>query len=270
MRAAVNEVGYTREYQKKWGRENTICGDELQVAIHIGRQSDGIGQGVSRDGWGDQGIFRGMAVNCPEYDNMPFDHWLAKRLGMTLFKSGLGGIDIKTLVAMNNNCVSHVTVAIPMLPSCDNTGEILDIVKKITGCTDVILNGTGNYVSHSSIADCGITGRKLAVDFYGGNCRIGGGSPWTKDGTKADLTLNIHARKLALDFMRQHHLECVYTSLSCSIGSPEIEISYHDTCGNELLNEKATAKPSELIRKYGLDKPVFARLCREGLFSQLD
>lgn len=70
--------------------------------------------------------------------------------------------------------------------------------------------------------------------------------------------------------MRQHHLECVYTSLSCSIGSPEIEISYHDTCGNELLNEKATAKPSELIRKYGLDKPVFARMCREGLFSQLD
>lgn len=126
---------------------------------------------------------------------------------MTLFKSGLGGLDIKTLVAMNNNCVSHVTVAIPMLPSCDNTGEILDIVKKITGCTDVILNGTGNYVSHSSIADCGITGRKLAVDFYGGNCRIGGGSPWIKGGTEADLTLNIHARKLALDFMRQHHLE---------------------------------------------------------------
>ena len=177
MRAAVNEVGYTREYQKKWGRENTICGDELQVAIHIGRQSDGIGQGVGRDGWGDQGIFHGIAVNCPEYDNMPFDHWLAKRLGMTLFKSGLGGIDIKILVAMNNNCVSHVTVGIPMLPSCDNTGEILDIVKKITGCTDVILNGTGNYVSHSSIADRGITGRKLAVDFYGGNCRIGGARP---------------------------------------------------------------------------------------------
>ena len=76
MRAAVNEVGYTREYQKKWGRENTICGDELQVAIHIGRQSDGIGQGVGRDGWGDQGIFHGIAVNCPAGDDaVQFRAW---------------------------------------------------------------------------------------------------------------------------------------------------------------------------------------------------
>ena len=62
VRAAVNEVGYTREYQEKWGAENAICGDDLQVAIHIGRQSTGIGQGVGKGGWGDQGIFHGMAA----------------------------------------------------------------------------------------------------------------------------------------------------------------------------------------------------------------
>ena len=270
VRAAVNEVGYTREYQNKWGKENTICGDDLQVTAYIGRQSDGIGQGVSRDAWGDQGIFHGMAVNCPDYGNMPKDYSLAKALGRQLYKSGLGGLDIKTLVATDNGRVSHVTVAIPMLPDCDNTTEILDIVKKTTGCSTIILNGTGNYVSHSSIADCGITGRKLAVDFYGGNCRIGGGSPWTKDATKADLTLNIHARKLALDFMRQHKLECVYTSLSCSIGSAEVEISYQDAHGDELHNEKTIVKPSELVVLYGLDKPMFTTLCRDGLFSQVN
>lgn len=55
----------------------------------------------------------------------------------------------------------------------------------------------GTYVKHSTFGDCGTTGRKLAVDFYGGNCPIGGGSPWTKDGTKADLSLNMLARKFA-------------------------------------------------------------------------
>ena len=273
-RDAVNEVGYTKEYQAKWGkdewgRDNTICGDDLKVMPYISRQSDGIGQGVDNDGWGDQGIFHGMAVNCPEHDNMPYDHWLAKKLGMTLFKSGLGGLDIKTLVATNEGKVMHVTVAIPQRPDSDNVQKILDVVREITNCSDIILNGTGNYVSHSSIADCGVTGRKLAVDFYGGNCRIGGGSPWTKDATKADLTLNIHARKLALDFMRQNGLDCVFTSLSCSIGKSEIEVSYQGACGNELKTEKMVALPSELIRKYGLDKPVFTRLCREGLFSLL-
>ena len=269
VRAAVNEIGYTREYQEKWGRENAICGDDLQTTVHIGHQSVGIGHGVCMDGWGDQGIFHGMAVNCPEHDNMPFDHWLAKKLGTTLFKSGLGGLDIKTLVATNEGKVTHVTVAIPMFPGSDNTQRILDVVREITDCPDIILNGTGDYVSHSSIADCGVTGRKLAVDFYGGNCRIGGGSPWTKDGSKADLTLNIHARKLALDYMRQHGLDCVFTSLSCSIGRPEIEVSYQDGHGHELATEKVVAKPSELIRKYGLDRPIFTKLCREGLFSLL-
>ena len=270
VRTAVNEVGYTRAYQQKWGEENAICGDDLKVTSYIGCQSSDINVGVSRDAWGDQGIFHGMAVNSPDYDNMPMDHSLAKKLGQQLFCSGLGGLDIKTLVATDNGRVSHVTVAIPMLPDCDNSTKIRDIVKKVTGCSDIILNGTGNYAAHSSIADCGITGRKLAVDFYGGNCRIGGGSPWTKDATKADLTLNIHARKLALDYMRQHKLDCVYTSLSCSIGLADVEISYQDASGNELHNEKNIALPSKLIANYGLNKPVFASLCRNGLFSQLN
>ena len=269
VRAAVNEIGYTREYQEKWGHENAICGDDLQVTVHIGRQSNEIGQGVDRAGWGDQGIFHGMAVNCPECDDMPLDYHLAKKLGTALFNSGLGGLDIKTLVATNDGKVSHVTIAIPQRPGCDNARKIIDIVGEMTNCSDIIMNGTGNYVCHSSIADCGITGRKLAVDFYGGNCRIGGGSPWTKDATKADLTLNIHARKLALDFMRRHNLNFVFTSLSCSIGSPEIEVSYQDACGHELQNEKAIAKPSELISQYGLNRPIFTQLCRNGLFSQL-
>jgi len=266
VRQAVNEIGYTRMYQEKWGRENTICGDQMEVYPLLGRQSPDIGQGVDRDAWGDQGIFFGMALDRPSSGNMPRDHYLARKLGQALFKSRLGGLDIKTLVATEDGNATHVTVAIPLMDGDWNEATVRETAQEITGCRDITVNGTGRYVRHSSLADCGVTGRKLAVDLYGGNCRIGGGAPWTKDGSKADLTLNIHARKLALDFMRQNRLRGVHTAVSCSIGSPEIEISYQDGHGHELKTERTEARPSELIRKYGLDKPVFTRLCREGLF----
>ena len=268
VRKAVNEIGYTREYQDRWGRENAVCGDEMEVYPLIGRQSPDIGQGVDRDAWGDQGIFHGMALDRPSSGNMPRDHYLARKLGMALFKSGLGGLDIKTLVATEDGNASHVTIAIPLADD-EKREAVRKMAEEITNCRNMTNNGTGRYVRHSSLADCGVTGRKLAADLYGGNCRVGGGSPWTKDGSKADLTLNIHARRLALDYMRANRLRGAYTSLSCSIGSPEIEVSYQDGHGHELKTEKMEAKPSELIRKYGLDKPIYTRLCREGLFSGL-
>ena len=268
VRKAVNEIGYTREYQDRWGRENAVCGDEMEVYPLIGRQSPDIGQGVDRDAWGDQGIFHGMALDRPSSGNMPRDHYLARKLGMALFKSGLGGLDIKTLVATEDGNASHVTIAIPLADD-EKREAVRKMAEEITNCRNMTINGTGRYVRHSSLADCGVTGRKLAADLYGGNCRVGGGAPWTKDGSKADLTLNIHARRLALDYMRANRLRGAYTSLSCSIGSPEIEVSYQDGHGHELKTEKMEAKPSDLIRKYGLDKPIYTRLCREGLFSGL-
>lgn len=262
---AVEEIGYTSAYQRKWGRENAICGARMETYPLIGRQSPDIGQGVDRDAWGDQGIFFGLAEGRPEEDWMPHDYYLAKKLGMELYGSEIGGLDIKTLVAVEGGRTVHATVAIPLL---DGGEEVIRrMTEEITGCHDITVNGTGRYVRHSSIADCGITGRKLAVDFYGGNCMIGGGSPWTKDPTKADLTLNIHARKLALDFMRENGLRRAVAAVSCSIGSPEIEVSYRDGNNRELKTERMEARPSELIKAYDLDKPVYAKLCMEGLFN---
>lgn len=54
VRAAVNQIGYTSVYQKRWGKENTICGDDIVVTPHISLQSADIAQGVNNDGWGDQ------------------------------------------------------------------------------------------------------------------------------------------------------------------------------------------------------------------------
>ena len=153
VRKAVNEIGYTREYQDRWGRENAVCGDEMEVYPLIGRQSPDIGQGVDRDAWGDQGIFHGMALDRPSSGNMPRDHYLARKLGMALFDSGLGGIDIKTMVATKDGNASHVTIAIPLHDGDWNDVLVRQKAEEITGCREITVNGTGKYTRHSSLAD---------------------------------------------------------------------------------------------------------------------
>lgn len=132
----------------------------------------------------------------------------------------------------------------------------------------LIVNGTGRYLKHGPVGDCGTTGRKLVVDFYGGNCKIGGGSPWTKDGTKADLSLNLLARAKALSYI-EHFPDCpeVFCAISCRIGSPLILVVFTDRQGNELLSYRDSVKPEELIREFRLDQPRFAAMCRDGLFT---
>ena len=119
---------------------------------------------------------------------------------------------------------------------------------------------------HSAVADCGITGRKLACDFYSTAAPIGGGSPWTKDATKADLTLNLYARRLAVENLADNDEVWVY--LSSCIGQyclPSAVLKWRK--GNVFgeKNLEIEARPSVLIKKLGLNKPVYAKLCREGL-----
>ena len=220
-REAIRRIGYTDEYVAKWGEGNAISGSGVEVTVHVSQQSADIAQGVNRDGWGDQGIFWGMAVNDPKRGYMPKDYWLAREIAQSLVKRGFGGLDVKTQVTVEDGLPVECVVAIPILPECEEaaTGTIRNYVQSILGgdCR-VIVNGTGRYVTHGSIGDCGTTGRKLVADFYGGNSKIGGGSPWGKDPTKADVTLNILARDRALKFLRERNLDEVHCAISCCIG----------------------------------------------------
>lgn len=271
VKAAVNDIGYTKQYQQIFKAENCICGDDVIVTQHIGKQSPDIAQGVDASGWGDQGIFWGMAVNSPETNYMPKDWWLARKIGKCLYDSRYAGIDIKTQVTLDNGEPEEIVVAIPMTEKHFNH-NVENMVKCCCGegKYDIYINGTGKYVKHGSIGDCGTTGRKLAVDFYGGNCKIGGGSPWTKDGTKADLSLNLLARDISLSYIKEHP-DCpeVYCAISCRIGSPFILVVLIDKQGNELLSYRDKVTPDELIRKFHLREPVFVDMCRKGLFYNL-
>ncbi|MBP5534498.1 MAG: hypothetical protein J6Y03_03225 [Alphaproteobacteria bacterium] len=113
VKQAIADIGYTHEYALKWGKENALDCDSVIVEKHISQQSNDIAVGVNTDAWGDQGIMFGMAVNEPETNYMTKDFYLAKMLGKTLYESGLGGLDIKTLVALDKGKVQKVIVAIP-------------------------------------------------------------------------------------------------------------------------------------------------------------
>ena len=277
---ALNEIGYTEEYCNQWGEENVINPKNIKVLVNISKQSPDIGQGVDNDGWGDQGIFFGYAdVNGDEY-YMPKSFSLAKNLCHMLYmqakNEGIGGLDIKTEIILDEEGeVERIIAAVP----CRTQEEYLKIYNSIEDWLyhfepdnkpfgpSIILNGTGNYKMHGPIADCGITGRKLAADFYGGECRIGGGSPWTKDGSKADLALNLFARNTAI-FYAKKYKQTIMVSIACCIGKNRIDLSIENPCGETIENATILLSPNTLIEKFELNNPIFTSTCFFGLFGE--
>jgi S-adenosylmethionine synthetase len=267
VREAIRKIGYDDAYQAKFGERNCINGTDVEVSPHISQQSDDIACGVDADGWGDQGIFFGLAVDDPETGNMPKDYWLARRIAQELVARKLGGLDVKTQVTLEDGNPVECVVAIP-LPPGESEAPVETLVREFVGndCR-VVVNGTGRYVKHGSIGDCGTTGRKLVVDFYGGNSRIGGGSPWGKDPTKADVALNVYARMKALEYMRSHGLKHVVCMISCCIGRKDIRISYFDDANNLLETAVESEPASHVIDTLGLAYPGYADRCAAGLFG---
>lgn len=265
---ALVKIGYDDFYSHRW-RKYAIEPAKIKVVNLIGQQSADISQGVEQDGWGDQGVFVGYA--CQGMDNISREQYLTKNLCKALYEYALQnihlGIDIKTQITLNElGGVETVIVAIPMLKDIDLTTFIILALGEEP--ENIIVNGTGTYKYHSSIADCGVTGRKLACDFYGTAAPIGGGCPWGKDASKADITLNLYARKLALEYL-QDNGEC-FVYLSSCIGRAELPSATVKTIKNGMGNVQKlqiTKKPSEIIAELGLNKPVFAEVCRKGLFS---
>ena len=197
---ALAEIGYTQEYADRWPG---LCIDPKKVHVinNITGQSSDIATGVERDGWGDQGVFVGYACKGEGY--LPRELYLARKLNDALYELAKNtdfrlGLDIKTQITLNDiDGVETAIVAVPMLEDVDLTDFIIKTLGEEP--ENIIVNGTGRYTFHSSIADCGITGRKLACDFYSTAAPIGGGSPWTKDASKADVTLNYLARVMAIN-----------------------------------------------------------------------
>jgi S-adenosylmethionine synthetase len=277
VRDAVIETGYTDKYCKIWGSENVINPQALDVSVHIDTQSPDIAQGVDNDGWGDQGIFWSMATPKIEFNYLPFDYWMAKRLAKKLYSRCVEGcgIDIKTQITVDEKeDIAQAVVAIP----CKNESayqsvrtavrETLNAYGRAESIKDenIIVNGTGVYVKHGPIADAGVLGRKLVVDAYGGNCKIGGGAYHGKDCTKADVSLNLHARALALKWAIKLK-KTVFAELSCVIGRGDVNITIRDENNKIITSMVESLPPSKVIEIHNLRRPMYANMVRKGMSS---
>ena len=209
-------------------------------------------------------------------------------IGNLLYHAALSGeapigLDIKVLVSIKNSTtVEQVVVAAPML--MDNETQCVEFIKQrvrdiltIHGvtCEEIIVNGTGSYVIHSTVGDAGVVGRKLAVDFYGLNCPIGGGTTWGKDGTKADVTLNLYARYRSLKTMLGNKgvFQKVFTKIGCCIGQSKCLVAQFDQDGKQLNEETINILPSETTKMFGLDgswPDMYWHMCENGLFTFVD
>ena len=265
VKQAIREIGYDENYAAVWG-DKALNINKIKVINLINQQSAEIYQGVEHDGWGDQGVFVGYAAQGE--GNINYELHLARILNKALYirarQSQNLGLDIKTQITLDGDKILTAVVAIPMIEPEDLTTFVCEVLGQKP--EKIIINGTGTYTMHSSVADCGITGRKLACDFYSTACPIGGGSPWTKDATKADLTLNLYARRLAVENLVDYDEVWVY--LSSCIGQyclPSAVLKWRKGAQYGEKPLPVEARPSVLIKELGLDKPVYARLCRDGL-----
>lgn len=292
VKEAVNNIGYTKEYQNKWGKENTICGDDLSIICNFSQQSPDIAQGVDKNNVGDQGVFAGYAENNKYTNYMPLDYYLAKDLCVKLYENAknnnVGGLDIKTQITLSDdNEIQQLIVAIPVLDDEEYeqvkhfivdwlSNENVDVMKFIED-EKLIINGTGKYQIHGPVGDSGTTGRKLVVDLYGLNCPIGGGALVTKDATKADLTLNLYCRQKALNGLKEYILNNGLNAhhsifkTCCCIGQPKLIscLKIYDEEENVIYKKEETEyiNLNEIIKKYGLREPVFKNLCKYGYFG---
>ena len=268
IKQALRNIGYDEKYSSIWG-ENAININKIKITNLISAQSTEIAQGVEQNGWGDQGVFVGFATSNKNFINQEL--YLAQKLNNALYEKALDsdnlGLDIKTQIPLDaNNKIKTAIVAIPMLQKEDLTDFVINTLGSVP--ENIIINGTGSYTCHSSIADCGITGRKLACDFYSTACPVGGGSPWTKDPSKADLTLNLYARKLAIDYLKDNDSCCVY--LSSCIGKQELPSAVIKTIKNNketISNICPNCNPKKIIDELKLNRPIYKKLCKNGLMN---
>lgn len=265
-------IGYTND--SLFTDEQCIKPRNIKVVNLLRKQSPDINQGVDKEngelGAGDQGIMFGFASEECKHNYMPYAISAAKEVCDLLYKFALNnknyGIDIKTQVTVDygtednfNNCIplniTDLVVSIPIVEDLDYETSLKEIdeylknnlpdwiLEKITENTKLHYNNTGRYVNHSALHDCGVTGRKLIVDTFGGYSVIGGGAQSGKDYSKVDRTGLYIGRWIAKNIVAAGLAKKCCIQLSYAIGATH-PISININCYN------TNTVPIESIKEY--------------------
>ena len=238
---------------EKLGYSNPIMGG-LDIGILVKEQSPDIAQGVDSGGAGDQGMMYGYATNeTPELLPIPFI--VATRFLQILKKhpSRMFRADAKAQVSFDYDSGKITTFLCSVQHSPDvEPSDFRHIIQGMMVLAaaeyglntdfEVLVNPTGRFVVGGSFADCGVTGRKLACDTYGGVGRIGGGAMSGKDPSKVDRSGAYMARKIARDIVLAGYADQCEVQIAYAIGVAQ-PVSVHVDCfGTEFADPDMIAQ----------------------------
>ena len=297
VRRKITDIGYV---SSEMGFDAETCA----VMVALDRQSPDISQGVSEgegqykeQGAGDQGMMFGYA--CDETrELMPAPIMYAHKLTAAMSKARKNGKlpflrpDGKSQVSVvyeNGKPVRIDTIVLSSQHSADvkrkelESGLIEEVVAKVLPAkfidknTRYLINPTGQFIIGGPQGDCGLTGRKIIVDTYGGMGRHGGGAFSGKDPSKVDRSAAYMARYVAKNIVAAKLANRCEVQLAYAIGYPEPVSVFVDTFGTGKKSESEIAaavrkvfglKPREIVEGLDLKRPVYEATSAYGHFGR--
>ena len=297
VRKTIREIGYTDS-------EMGFDADTCAVLVSVDKQSPDIAQGVSEgeglhkeQGAGDQGLMFGYACNeTPELMPMPIQlsHQLVKVLADVRKSGKLNFLrpDSKSQVSVeyvDGKPVRVDTVVISTQHTPDVThqqivdGVMEEVIKKVIPAhlldadTRYFINPTGRFVVGGPMGDCGLTGRKIIVDTYGGMGRHGGGAFSGKDPSKVDRSAAYMARYVAKNLVAADLCDRCELQVAYAIGVAQpVSIMVH-TFGTgkvsedrlaELVREVFDMRPRAITEQLDLLRPIYKKTAAYGHFGR--
>jgi len=296
-RQTIKEIGYTEGIM---GFSWNTCG----VMVSLDRQSPDINQGVEESsnreqGAGDQGMMFGFA--CDETDVlMPAPIYYANKLSKALTDARKTGVleflrpDGKTQITVQYEKglpkrIDGVVVAAQHDEDVDNKtieeGIMEEVIKKnipadlLDSKTKYYINATGRFVLGGPHADCGLTGRKIIVDTYGGFASHGGGAFSGKDPSKVDRSAAYMSRYVAKNIVAAGLAKKCTVQLAYAIGVAQPVSVMIDTSGTGKVSDEKLAlivedvfplKPKGIIDKLDLLRPIFKKTAGYGHFGRTE
>ncbi|MEM9621098.1 MAG: methionine adenosyltransferase [Pseudomonadota bacterium] len=297
VRKVIGDIGYN---SAEVGFDPEAC----TVVNALGMQSSDIAMGVDEtsdheQGAGDQGLMFGYATNETDV-LMPAPLTYAQRLVQQQAharRNGLGFLrpDAKSQLTFNYNNegqpVGIDAVVLSTQHSPDVTQEQLreavmeEIVKPtlpanwISSSTKIYINPTGQFIIGGPVGDCGLTGRKIIVDTYGGMARHGGGAFSGKDPSKVDRSAAYAGRYVAKNIVAAGLAERCEIQVSYAIGVAEPTSISINTFGTgklpdatiiDLVREHFDLRPKGLIDMLDLKKPIYQITAAYGHFGRTE
>jgi S-adenosylmethionine synthetase len=291
-RQVIKDVGYTRA---KYGFDAETCA----VISSIKKQSGDIAMGVDTGGAGDQGLMFGYA--CDETEELmplPIElaHRLTRRLSEVRKKGELDFLlpDGKSQVTVEYvngqpKRVDTVVISTQHVESVSHKDLEKAIIEKVIkpvipagmldSKTKFHINPTGRFVIGGPMGDCGLTGRKIIVDTYGGYARHGGGALSGKDPTKVDRSAAYMARYVAKNLVAAGLARRIEVQIAYAIGVAEPVSVMVDTFGTgtipdaqitEVVRSNFDLTPAGIIKTLDLRKPIYRPTAAYGHFGRTD